>query len=121
MGPFHATSLSLRPRILSARRNRSAATGNCSAKSRPIPTTCAPCPANKSAIFVVIREVLPRLVSPREWILGSALPARLCAGVGAMIKLEKFVLAGGQNQHARRVHPVTFALARSGRSEERRV
>src|SRR5204863_111669 len=44
-------SLNLRPRISSARRNKSAAAGNSPARSFPIPTTWAPCPANKSAAF----------------------------------------------------------------------
>src|SRR5438876_655183 len=46
-------SLNLRPRISSACRNKSAAAGNSPARSFPIPTTCAPCPANRSAIFFI--------------------------------------------------------------------
>src|SRR6266403_85576 len=40
-------------RTSSARRNKSAAAGNSPARSFPIPTTCAPCPANRSAIFFI--------------------------------------------------------------------
>ena len=50
-GHTHAISLSFRPRTSSAFWNRLAAVGNCSARSRPIPTVCAPWPAKSSAIF----------------------------------------------------------------------
>src|SRR5437773_7337504 len=46
-------SLNLRPRISSACRNKSAAAGNSPARPFPIPTTWAPCPANKTAIFFI--------------------------------------------------------------------
>src|SRR6266581_3675456 len=41
-----------------ARSNHAWARGNCAAKSWPMPTTCAPCPANKSAVLLIDRRGL---------------------------------------------------------------
>src|ERR1700677_3729559 len=53
-GPAKHTAARSYPNAALARSNQVLADGNFSARSRPMPTTCAPCPANNNAVLLMI-------------------------------------------------------------------
>src|SRR5262249_12883957 len=52
-GPLKQIGVKSYPRTVLARSNHCFADGNLSAKSFPMPTTCAPCPANNNAVLLM--------------------------------------------------------------------